>query len=119
MFDVEVLTNEEAEKVKEQYIKRGWFAAMEKQINISTKSKKGFSNYKGVDLFNVRFKPNNYKVNTPYIELPKSHPVLSQSRYSFGRFEDSYSLPSDDKKGFEFVPGNNQSSGTAGSMTSL
>lgn len=118
LYDVEVLTYEEAEKIKEEYINRGWFTDMERQINTSTKSNKGFSNYRGVDLFNIKFKPTNYKVNTPYIELPKLHPAVSQSRYSFARFEDSFNLITNGKNEFEFISDDKQGNDKGVSATS-
>lgn len=104
LFNVEVLTGEQADGIKKEYEKRGWLKEMGQQIKNSRANPKGFSNYKGIDLFNIRFKVADYKLNKPYTPLPKGHPVISQSRYSFGHFKGNYDVPLKEKSRFRFFP---------------
>lgn len=94
--DLIVLDREEAEKVKATYIAKGWFEEMENQIKASGASEKGFSNWKGVDLFNIKFKPNDIFVNDPYFELSDTHPINEQSRYSFAHFKPEYEISNEE-----------------------
>ena len=95
--NVEVLDKDTADEIKEQYIKKKWFSEMEEQIKASGANPKGFSNWKGVDLFNIRFLPSNQKLNDPYFEIPKNHPVSEQSRYSFAFFKDEFNLSKEER----------------------
>ncbi|MBN8691775.1 MAG: hypothetical protein J0L69_01200 [Bacteroidetes bacterium] len=89
---IEVLTKEQAEEVKLEYKKRGWLKEMEDQIPRVNKNHKGFSGYKGLDIFNIRFKSQDLKDYEPYLELPGSHPIYKQSRYVFGRYDESFDI---------------------------
>ncbi len=104
IFGAEVISITEADRIKKEYIRKGWLSVMEEQIRNSGANPKGFSNYKGVDLFNIRFKPNDYRLNNPYFELPQNHPINQQSRYSFGRFDDEYILDYKPNQKFCFLP---------------
>jgi len=108
LFNAEVISTNEADRIKKEYIKRGWMTSMEEQIRISGANPKGFSNYKGVDLFNIRFRPSDYKLNNPYYELPTTHPINTQSRYSFGRFDESFVLSDKYEDEFIFIPASNK-----------
>jgi hypothetical protein len=90
--DLYVIDKATSEKIKKEYISRGWYTEMEEQIAQSGASTKGFSNWKGIDLFNVRFLPSNLKVNSPLVELPRTHPIVSLSRYAFAFYKDSFDL---------------------------
>jgi hypothetical protein len=91
-----VLDREEADIVKVTYIDKGWFEEMEGQIKASGASKRGFSNWKGVDLFNVKFKPSDIFVNDPYFELSDTHPINDQSRYAFAYFKPEYEISNEE-----------------------
>ena len=97
---VEVISNTEAKRIKSIYLEKGWLKEMEEQIIAAGGSKTGFSNLKGIDIFNVRFKSIDLLVNDPYYELPKNHPVYNQSRYVF--FRSGESLLTIDKEANEF-----------------
>ncbi|MGR3857183.1 hypothetical protein [Chryseobacterium indologenes] len=99
--NVEVLSIEEAEEIKQIYIDRHWHAEMQKQIRESGANSDGFSNWKGVDLFNIRFLPEKLRFNADYFELPKNSKVQSLSRYTFGKFTEDLT-PELIAKGFEF-----------------
>jgi len=92
IYNLFVIDKEEAELIKQTYIDNGWFEEMEAQIVESGASAKGFSNWKGVDLFNVKFKPNDIFVNDPYFELSDTHPINDQPRYSFAHFKQEYDI---------------------------
>lgn len=102
--NVKVLDKDQADAVKDEYIKRKWLREMEEQIKASGANPKGFSNWKGVDLFNIRFLPSSIKLNDPYFEIPKNHPISEQSRYSFAFFKDEFMLSQEDEDGFIFTP---------------
>ena len=90
--NLEVLSQDDAEAIKIAYKKNGWLKEMEEQIVASGANNRGFSDWKGVDLFNVRYKPENLKVNDPYFELPENHPIVEQSRYTFAHFKDEFKI---------------------------
>ncbi|MBN1472575.1 MAG: hypothetical protein JW925_12405 [Syntrophaceae bacterium] len=100
--NVEVIDGDRAEKTKRIYKDNGWLNEMEKQIIAAEANKKGFSNWKGIDLFNIRFKMGNYKINDPYFELPRKHQIYGQSRYAFVFFKDEFNLPDDTGAVFKF-----------------
>jgi hypothetical protein len=101
--NVEVLDKEKADEIKKEYIKRKWLQEMEEQIRASGANAKGFSNWKGVDLFNIRFLPINISLNDPYFEIPLSHAISEQSRYSFAFFKDEFNLSGLDEDGFTYT----------------
>ena len=81
--NLEAFDEEEANRILDIYKQRGWLEEMEKQIAASGANPSGWSNWKGVDLFNVRFKPINLKLNYPLIEFGADHPAYKISRYTF------------------------------------
>jgi len=90
--NIEVLTQDSAEEIKSIYQKNGWLKEMEEQIVASGANNHGFSDWQGVDLFNVRYKPENLKANDPYFELPINHPIVEQSRYTFAHFKEDFTI---------------------------
>jgi hypothetical protein len=102
--NLEVLNKDDAEKVKEEYINRGWFKEMEEQIIASGANTDGFSDWKGVDLFNIRFLLSNIKLNDPYFEIPEEHAINEQSRYSFAHFKEGFEVEvKDERDAFSFT----------------
>lgn len=99
--EIEVIENNEAERIKEIYIDKGWHKEMQNQIIESGANANGFSDWKGVDLFNIKYNPSNLIINDSYFELPKDHKVYKQHRYNFERYSDKLEL-SNKNKGFEF-----------------
>lgn len=103
--NVEVLDKGTADKIKQEYIKRSWLTEMEEQIKASGANPEGFSNWKGVDLFNIRFLPSNVYINDSYYEIPISNPVFEQSRYTFAFYKDEFNPFTEEKEGeFSFKP---------------
>lgn len=100
--NVEVLGKIEADKVKDHYVEKHWLAEMEEQIKVSGANPEGFSNWKGVDLFNIRFIPTNARLNDPYFEIPNDNPVIGQTRYSFTFYKDEFNIINDNV-GFKFT----------------
>lgn len=101
--NIEVLSKEKAEEVKAEYIRRDWLREMEAQIKEWGANSRGFSDWKGVDIFNIRFLPENIELNDPPIEIPKNHPINRQSRYTFLCHSDDYEIQLNDNKGFCFI----------------
>lgn len=105
ILNVEVLNSEHALKTMSIYKNKGWHHEMENQIKNSGGKDKGFSNWKGVDLFNVRFKPEDLYLNDGYIELPYGHSIYKLSRYSFAHFKDEFIIENESNNGeFNFEP---------------
>lgn len=98
-----VIDRDEADRVQQIYIDKGWLKEMESQIRASGANEKGFSNWKGVDLFNVKFNPNDIFSNDPYFSLSDTHPIKDQSRYSFTHFKDEYEVTIELENDFDFI----------------
>lgn len=88
-----VLNKAEAEQVKEEYKRLGWFEDMEDQIVASGANKEGFSDWKGVELFNVRFKPEDALLYDEYIEIDAANPLVKAPRYTFINSDPKYQAP--------------------------
>lgn len=101
--NVEILSQDDAEIIKSTYVTNGWYQEMKDQIKASGANVKGFSDWKGVDLFNIRYKPIDLIVNDPYFELPSNHPVYQQSRYSFTHFKDEFIVLDEEIDNFGFT----------------
>ncbi len=109
ILNLEVITQSEANSIKAIYKKKGWLKEMEEQIIESGANNQGFSDWEGVDLYNVRFKPKNLIVNDPYAELSPNHPIVDLSRYTFAHFKDEFAiaLGNESKEPFSFSPDEN------------
>lgn len=111
--NVEVIDSKEADRVKKKYIKNGWLNIMSKQLKAN--GLKGLSNFKGVDLFNVRFKPNDLRINDSYIELDANHAINRYQRYTFAAFNDELNIGVHQSDDFNFdddiVPVSNKFTG--------
>lgn len=94
--NVEVLNKEQADEANNIYKLNGWLNEMEGQIRASGGNDKGFSNWKGVDLFNIRFKVGDIFLNDEYVELPSNHQIYNLSRYSFAHFKEEYIIKDKD-----------------------
>jgi hypothetical protein len=101
--NVEVIDKDAADKIKEVYVNNGWLLEMEEQIISSGANKTGFSDWKGIDLFNVRFKKEDLIVKDPYFELPPNHPIYEQSRYAFVFFKEAFNPTPNTSTPFSFV----------------
>ena len=87
-----VLNEEEANNIKKEYKKHKWLEKMEGEIASSGANKEGFSEYTGLDLFNIKFKPEDLIINKEPIELPEDHPANKITRYSFANFNEAFQL---------------------------
>ena len=106
--NIEVLNKETSTKINGEYLKKGWLKEMKLQIKTSGGDYKGFSEWKGMDLLNIRFLPSNMKINEPYFELPTNHPIYSQSRYVFGFYKKEFNiLLANEEDTFSFTLKNN------------
>ena len=77
---------------------------MQEQIKASGANLRGFSDWHGVDLFNVRYKLADLVVNDPYFELSPNHPIYEQSRYTFAHFKEDYFVEEGEEfDNFEFT----------------
>jgi hypothetical protein len=108
---LEALNRDQSEAVLDVYKEKGWFDNMEEQIRICGANAKGFSDWKGIDLFNVRFLPGNLQLNADYIEVPEDHYLYTQTRYSFSHYKEDFSFEDDEVISFSFkensgLPGN-------------
>jgi hypothetical protein len=102
--NVIVIDEREASIVHDKYMSKGWSTEMEEQIRLSEANPVGFSGFKGVELFNVKFKISDLKYNK-YVELPQENPVNKISRYSFAFFHPQFDfITRGDPKTFVFIP---------------
>lgn len=107
IHNLEVLHQDEAERIKKIYQSKGWLNEMEDQIKASGASNPGFSNFKGVDIFNIRFRVYDLYINDELISIPGTNPVIEQTRYSFSHFTKDISIDLDqDENDFTFTEGN-------------
>jgi len=94
--DLIVITKEEAEYIKELYHNNGWLKEMKSQIKAVEASSDGFSNWKGVDLFNVKFKPVNLSIE--FLEVSDNHQISKISRYTFAHLSKQIDILEEDKE---------------------
>ncbi|MEX6687180.1 hypothetical protein QTN47_06720 [Danxiaibacter flavus] len=90
--NLEVLSEQDAEIIKKEYIRRGWLEEMKDQIIASGVSVDGLFGGKGIDQFNVRYLPANLKLRDNYIEIPLEHPINEQTRYNFTHYKDDFDV---------------------------
>jgi len=101
--DVQVIDKHEASKVKQIYVDNNWMEEMEAQIRASNANNKGFSNWQGIDLFNIKFKPTDLVVNDPIIPISNDNPIINISRYVFSHFDNAYTVEENEDNNFIFI----------------
>jgi len=84
----EVITSEESNRVKAYYQKKGWLKQMEMEVKKIQASdnryeKKGWSNYHGLDFFNVRFRHDDLDLTSMNVPIPAGNLLTKASRYEF------------------------------------
>lgn len=109
--ELKVITYDEAKAVFQTYLEKGWITEMEKQIRLSGAKEKGFSNWKNVQLFNVKYKPENLFTNDPYYELSGNHPIYRQPRYTFVHVQNDFESKNMMEDTFEFDPSEHNDTG--------
>ena len=85
-----VIDELEAETVKQKYKDQKWLKEMENQIVASGSHQKSISNYAGLNLFNIKFKPEDLIINKEAIQLPKEHPANKVNRHIFADFKETF-----------------------------
>jgi len=91
--NVEVLTEEQAEQVYSHYEEKGWLDEMEQQIINKNINPNGFSNWKGLSLFNIRFRVSDVKLAESLdISIPSDSSINNLNRYSFAHYKEEYAL---------------------------
>jgi hypothetical protein len=98
--NVNVLDHEEAAKVLKIYKEKNWFNEMKNEIRQLGLKTDVFANWKGLDLFNIKFKINDCFINNPYFGLERNHPIYKNNRYVFTRMEKSIEI--NKENAFEF-----------------
>ncbi len=113
--NLEVLTTEASEKVREIYVKNGWLGEMEEQINNVVHEETGFSEYAGIDILNVRFKPTDAHIYIDYIDLEDTDFVIKSFRYKFlNDIRKTKRQEGFREKPFKFTPGKKGKRGKLG-----
>jgi hypothetical protein len=92
---LEILDHVTAEDIRQRYIELGWLATMEEQIRAiqrqrPEKQADGWSNYQGLDQFNVRFRPEHYSADNQYVIISGSNPIGKLNRYMFNQQDEKY-----------------------------
>lgn len=88
IMDLQVLSHDQAEKTRQYYQSKGWLKPMKEDIEKFQKEnnkvkKKGWSEYNGLDIFNVRFKPEALNAANLYVPIPTTSPLYNLHRYEF------------------------------------
>ncbi|OWK69211.1 hypothetical protein [Pedobacter sp. AJM] len=83
VYGLEVIDEQLADSIKQQYKTNGWLQEMEQQIIACGANDNGFSGFNGIDIFNVRYRPENLRINSPYKAIPKENAIYSAQRYTF------------------------------------
>src|SRR5579883_227646 len=106
--ELEVLDKTTAKTIESIYSHRGWFQEMGEQIKAHVSS--GFSAWRNLVVFNVKFLPENLHLNDPPIEIPKNNPVYKRQRYVFYHFRNEFNI-SDISEEDDFVFAENNETG--------
>ena len=79
-----VIDSSEADLIRKTYQKNKWLLEMSDDIEQANANAKKFLTWKGIDLFNIKFKVNDLTIYPEYIELEKKHSLWhSTVRYMF------------------------------------
>jgi len=84
---LEVIGPEEAIKIKQIYQQKGWLERMNQQLitiqrTIEGVEPTGFSNYHNLQLFNVRFRPENLDRSSVGRSIPMTSRIMGWQRYN-------------------------------------
>jgi len=101
--NLEVLDEDTVTPIKNYYRKHGWLAEMENQILAAGANNEGFSNWDGVDLFNIRFRPTDLHFFSDYI-LVKDDNIQKIQRYSFAHKTEGIRVAIPINNSFVFYP---------------
>lgn len=95
IFNVEVISEKEAEDVCQYYKKKGWLDDMIEQVK-EVSDYEGFYNWKGLEVFNVRFRVSDVKQADSFdAPIPPDNPINNLNRYSFAHYKKEYALIED------------------------
>ncbi len=79
-----VINSDEANYVRNIYKEKGWLDQMYDEIESAGANTKKFLSWKGIDLFNIKYKPDELIIAPEYVELGKNHPLWNSTvRYTF------------------------------------
>lgn len=86
--ELEVIDQQKAEEIKQVYIEQKWLMEMEDRVKEiqalnANVEKTGWSNFKGLDFFNVRFRPESLSDENQYKSMGADHPAVWLNRYNF------------------------------------
>jgi hypothetical protein len=81
--NLEVISSENSKIIYEHYKSNGWFDEMAIQIKSVNGDFHHFVNLKPHEYFNVRFKPENAKLDKPYKKIENYISIIGTYRYQF------------------------------------
>lgn len=86
--ELQVLNKVDADKIRRYYESEGWLQSMENEIRALQKrnnkiKNRGWSEFNGLEIFNVRFRPGALDTTNLYTPIPQSNPLYKKSRYAF------------------------------------
>lgn len=97
IFNVEVISEEEAKEVCQYYKELGWLQEMEQQVR-EVSNYKAFHRWKGLEVFNIRFKVSDVKLAESIdVAIPPDNPINNLKRYSFAHYKEEFALTEDTK----------------------
>lgn len=79
--NTEIIDSVQASIIKGEYVRRGWLEEMKQQIIIAGANNDGFSDWNGIDLFNLRFKPEDLHFFSNYLPTNDER-ILRIKRYT-------------------------------------
>ncbi|WP_439879703.1 hypothetical protein ACSX1A_10990 [Pontibacter sp. MBLB2868] len=100
---VEVISPAEAERIQAIYSTKGWLLEMKKQIADVGGKSNNLSNWRNVNFFNIRFKPQDLRVYPDLIEIPGNNSAIKRDRYVFLKAGHDFDQPTE-LEGFTFQP---------------
>jgi hypothetical protein len=107
--NVIVISEQEARKVKDYYRSNGWLREMHSQIADVGADNNTFFNYAPIDIFNVKFLPQNIKLAPEYIEVDQGNKLRKVQRYTLAEFLPEYEEnPKTEERGFIFPNNHHQ-----------
>lgn len=102
--NIEILEIETANHIKDIYRERGWLDMMKEQIIISGANSESIQDWTDIDIFNIRYKPENLYINDPYYVLHKEHPVYQLSWSEINRYKKEFENEQNKEQVFVFAP---------------
>lgn len=113
--NLEVISNDDAKAIHTEYKREGWIDEMAKNIKVIGGDYQYFRTLKPHECFNVRFKPENAKLDKPYKPVEDFNSMIGTYHYQFVRDKTKQEVAStirgkQKRRNFQFKSGKSQKS---------